>query len=65
MTNKEILATFSGIFERWKRELREWDTSRQSNEVLTFGTVMPEHGSHDVTSEGHPLPPEHGVPRSG
>lgn len=47
MTNDEVLAGFRSIFERWREELRVWDESRRSNEVLTFRDVVVDDDSHD------------------
>lgn len=65
LSNEQIIETFRAIFDGWKRELREWDSSRRLNEGLTFGSLSVDHVCHDVpTTERHPVPQEHAVPDS-
>lgn len=61
MTNEEIVAGFRSIVQRWIEELREWNS-----QSLTKHPFVVSHGDHDAAAtEKHPMPPEHGVPRSG
>jgi hypothetical protein len=56
MTEQEIRATFAGIIERWRSELREWNSER-----LTKHPFVVNHVGYEADTS---MPAEPDLPRA-